>query len=193
VMPSWEIHLPGHMIPNVFFPAVLLPGITFGLIYAWPFIDARLTGDHAEHHLLERPRDRPLRTAIGAAVFAFYFTLFGASATDVLANYLSLSLGFVLWSFRILCIVVPLVVFPVAYKICLELQGTTGAGQRKRHNVIVRSADGGYSTVTTPEYPGYVQTELEPVPLDDVDLVPVMARDGDEEPEGVFRIPRDYR
>ena len=27
VMPSWELHLPGHMIPNVFFPGILvLPG-----------------------------------------------------------------------------------------------------------------------------------------------------------------------
>ncbi|HVC26329.1 MAG TPA: ubiquinol-cytochrome c reductase cytochrome b subunit [Acidimicrobiales bacterium] len=193
VMPSWEVHLPGHMIPTVFFPAVLLPGLTFNLIYAWPFIEARLTGDRAEHHLLERPRDQPLRTALGAAVFAFYFTLFGASATDVLANYLSLSLNLVLWSFRVLCIVVPLVVFPVAYKICLELQSTKGAGQRKRHNVVVRSAEGGYATVATPEYPGYIQPELDPVPLDDVDLVSAMARDGDDQADGVYRIPREYR
>ncbi len=193
VMPSWELNLPGHMIPTVFFPAVLLPGLTFNLIYAWPFIEAKLTGDTAEHHLLERPRDKPLRTAIGAAVFAFYFVLFGASATDVLANYLSLSLNVVLWAFRVLCIVVPIVVFPVTYKICLELRATPGAGQRKRHNLVVRTADGGYTTIAAEEYPGYVKAELEPVALDEVDLVSAMAAEGDQGTEGVYQIPRDYR
>ena len=71
----------GHMIPNAFFPAILLPGITFGVLQMWPFIEAKLTKDHAEHQILDRPRDRPKRTAFGAAVFSFYFVLFGASVT----------------------------------------------------------------------------------------------------------------
>ena len=96
VMPSWEIHFPGHMIPNAFFPAVLLPGITFNLIYAWPILEAKLTGDTRGAPSARPAADRPIRTAFGAAVFAFYFVLFGASATDVLANYLSISLNYVL-------------------------------------------------------------------------------------------------
>ena len=192
VMPSWELHLPGHMVPNAFFPAILLPGITFNLIYAWPLIEAKLTGDYAEHHLLDRPRDRPVRTAFGAAVFGFYFVLFGASSTDVLANYLSLSLNFVLWAFRVLCIIVPLIVFPVAYKICKELQGTPGAGQRKRPNIVLRSADGGYAAVPAAEYPGYVEPELEPVDVDEVDLVSALA-DSELATPGVYQIPREYR
>ena len=32
----------------------------------------RFTHDHAEHHLLDRPRDRPVRTAIGVGVLTFY-------------------------------------------------------------------------------------------------------------------------
>ena len=123
IMPSWEIVGFGHMIPNVFFPAILLPGITFGVLQTWPFIEAKTTHDHAEHQILDRPRDRPKRTAFGAAVFSFYFVLFGASATDVLANYLSISLNVVLTSFRFLAVVVPLIVFPVTYRICKEMQG----------------------------------------------------------------------
>jgi ubiquinol-cytochrome c reductase cytochrome b subunit len=192
VMPSWEIHFPGHMIPNAFFPAVLLPGITFNMLYAWPMIEAKFTGDTAEHHLLDRPRDRPLRTAVGATVFAFYFVLFGASATDVLANYLSLSLNFVLLSFRVLCIAVPIIVFPVAYKICKEMQAAPSVGQRKRPNVVTRSADGGYAAVPTGLYPGYVHEELEPVDVDDVDLVSVTT-DPNPPVEGVVAIPRHYR
>lgn len=192
VMPSWEIHLPGHMIPNVFFPAVLLPGVTFNLIYAWPLLEEKFTGDHAEHHLLDRPRDRPLRTAVGAATFAFYFVLFGASATDVLANYLSVSLNFVLVAFRVLCIVVPIIVFPVTYKICKEMQAAPTVGQRKRFNSVVRSPEGGYAAIPTAEYPGYIQPELEPVDVENVELVSTGV-DANPAGEGIVRVERRYR
>jgi ubiquinol-cytochrome c reductase cytochrome b subunit len=201
VMPSWEIHLPGHMIPNAFFPGILLPGITFNLIYAWPILEAKWKKDFSEHHILDRPRDQPMRTAIGSSVFAFYFVLFGASATDVLANYLSLSLNFVLWAFRILCIVVPIIVFPVAYKICLELQGTPGGGKRKRHHIVSRRPDGGYVVDESPDYVGYMEPELPPVDVDEVDLVSAMNYVPiDPSPtlretatDGIYRVPRDYR
>src|SRR5271166_516853 len=176
IMPSWEIVGFGHMIPNAFFPAILLPGITFGVLQLWPFIEAKLTKDHEEHQILDRPRDRPKRTAFGAAVFTFYFVLFGASATDVLANYLSIALNVVLTSFRFLAIIVPLIVYPVTYRICKELQEVPSAGQRKRHNVILRSAEGGYTTVATEVRPGDVVPRIEPLPLDeDIELVPVFA------------------
>jgi ubiquinol-cytochrome c reductase cytochrome b subunit len=176
IMPSWEITGFGHMIPNVFFPAILLPGITFGVLQAWPFIEAKLTGDYADHQVLDRPRDRPKRTALGAAVFALYFVLFGASATDVLANYLSISLNVVLVSFRFLVVIVPLIVYPVTYRICLELQRVPSAGQRKRSNIILRSTEGGYSTVPSEVRPGDVAPWIEPLPLDeDIELVPVPA------------------
>jgi len=48
-------------------PAVLMAGVTFALLFAWPFLEARWTGDHDNHHLLDRPRDRPMRTALGVA------------------------------------------------------------------------------------------------------------------------------
>jgi len=79
-------------------------------------------------------------------VFSFYFVLLGASATDVLANYLSISLNVVLTSFRFLAIAVPLIVFPVTYRICKEMQSVPTAGQRKRANIVLRSAVGGYTT-----------------------------------------------
>jgi ubiquinol-cytochrome c reductase cytochrome b subunit len=174
VMPSWEtVFFNRWMIPNAFYPAIVLPGITFTVLMLWPFIEQRITGDRVDHQLLDRPRDRPKRTALGAAVLSFYFVLFGASATDVLANYLSVSLNVVLTSFRVLCIVVPLVVYPIAYKICLELQATPGGGKTKRHNIVVRSAEGGYSTVPSEARSGDAPPEFPPIPLDTAILLPV--------------------
>jgi ubiquinol-cytochrome c reductase cytochrome b subunit len=171
VMPSWEIVFPGHMIPNAFFPGVLIPGITFTVLMMWPFIEAKLWGDKLEHNLLEEPRNNPRRTALGAAVLSFYFVLFGASATDVLANYLSVQLNWVLWGFRILCIVVPIIVYPVAYKICEELQHQSRPSKTKRHNIVLRSADGGYSTVEVDARPGDTRTHYPPLPLDNMVIV----------------------
>ena len=170
VMTPWEIVAGGHMVPNAFFPGILLPGLTFGILYAWPFIEARFTGDRGEHHILDNPRDRPWRTAIGAAVLSFYLVLFGASSTDVLANYFSISLNAVLQAFQILTVAVPFVVGFVAYRICVELQHAPGSGKRKRANIMMRSVTGGYSTVPTEARPGDGRVMPEPVDLDLVDL-----------------------
>ena len=204
VMPSWETVFPGHMIPNAFYPGVLLPGITFTVLMLWPMIEARVTGDTREHHILEEPRNNPLRTALGAAVLAFYFVLFGASATDVLANYLNVSLNTVLVAFRVLVVVVPVVIFPITYKICIELQHQHRPTKTKRHNVVIRSAEGGYSTIEVKPRPGDVREILPPLPVDAMIVVrknghAEVAADGGpvgngvRSGRGIFRIPRSYR
>ena len=88
IWPAWEWTGFGHTIPlEVFLPAAVLPGIVFGICFAWPTIERLYTKDSAAHNLLDRPRDRPKRTAFGAAFFAFLAMLFIASSTDVLANF----------------------------------------------------------------------------------------------------------
>jgi ubiquinol-cytochrome c reductase cytochrome b subunit len=205
VMPNWETNFPGHMIPNAFYPGVLLPGVTFTVLMVWPMLEARLRHDRLEHHLLEEPRYNPLRTAIGAAVLAFYFVLFAASSTDVLANYLAVSLNAVLVSFRYATVIVPIIVFPVTYKICHELQHQPRVMKTKRHNIVVRSPEGGYSTVEVKPRPGDERVHLPPLPVDAMVLVPPPGSEGKETVgaaaggngargrQGILRIPRTYR
>lgn len=155
IMPAWEIVGFGHMVPNVFFPAVLLPGITFMLFYLWPFIEDRFTRESVvEHHLLDLPRDRPLRTGVGWTVLTFYIVLFGASATDVLANTYDISLNVVLWAFRIGIVVIPPLAGLLAHRVCRELQTWEKAGTRKRAMIISRSDDGAYHTEEAAPRPG---------------------------------------
>ena len=146
LMPSWEIVGFGHMVPTVFFPAVLLPGITFTVLGLWPFIEKKITKDNLEHNLLDNPRDVPWRTAFGVGALAFYVVLFFASSTDVLANSFSVSLNFVLWAFRILVFVVPPVAAFIAYKVSAETAAVPETGKRKRFNIIMRSGEGEYYT-----------------------------------------------
>jgi ubiquinol-cytochrome c reductase cytochrome b subunit len=140
VMPPLEIRAFGFVIPNPFFPGVLMPTIIFGLLYATPFIEAHFTKDHAEHHVLDRPREHPLRTSIGVAALAYYLVLLGAGSSDVISVEFGLSVNVVVWIFRIALIVVPIVSAWVAYRLCQEMQ----AHDRPSH--AVRPAEGAVAT-----------------------------------------------
>jgi ubiquinol-cytochrome c reductase cytochrome b subunit len=126
IFPPWEIRAFGFEVPNPFFPGVVLPTVFFGVLYLAPFIEARFTHDYAEHHVLDRPRDRPLRTALGVGVLFFYLTLLGAASSDVLSARFGLSVNAVIWTFRIAVFVVPTVAAVVAHKLCRELKRRDG-------------------------------------------------------------------
>ena len=160
--PNWEVNLPGHMIPVVFFPAVLLPLLTWAIIYAWPSLEKRFTGDRDRHNLLDHPRDRPGRTAFGVGALTFYFLLFVAGGDDVLSNFFHFSIEDFVWGMRITTIVLPLVSGLVAYKICLELQGQRRRTARPRFLIVERAESGYYAATDGLAVPG----EEEPDPLD---------------------------
>ena len=77
------------------------------MLYLVPFIEAKVTKDRVEHHVLDRPRDRPLRTGLGVAGLSFYLVLFGAASGDVISSSFGLSVNTVIWIFRIAVFVVP--------------------------------------------------------------------------------------
>ncbi|MCB0976916.1 MAG: hypothetical protein KDB02_05605, partial [Acidimicrobiales bacterium] len=126
IMPGWEIRAFGFEIPNPFFPGVLLAGVTFTLLYAWPFLEARVTGDHAIHHLDDRPRQRPVRTALGVATFTFYALCFLGGASDVVSTTFGLSVNAVLWTLRFAVFVIPPIVAFATYRLCKELSARDG-------------------------------------------------------------------
>ena len=102
LFPGWDIRI-GHSyrIAAGFWPAIVFPAITFALLYSWPFIDKRLTGDRAEHNVIDRPRDRPGRSAFGFGVLTFFGLLLVAGSQDILASQLNVTIQPVTWSLRI--------------------------------------------------------------------------------------------
>src|SRR3954453_2925243 len=122
LFPSWEIRLFHHTIPPLFWPTVVLPTVLFGLAGAYPFIEARMTRDTAKHHLLQRPRDVPVRTALGAMALTFYLVLFLSGANDIIAKAFDISLNAMTWGGRIALLVLPPIAYALAYRICLGLQ-----------------------------------------------------------------------
>jgi ubiquinol-cytochrome c reductase cytochrome b subunit len=107
LFPAWELRAFGYELPNPFYPAVLLPGITFTLLFAWPFLEARFTHDREPHHLLDRPRDHPMRTALGMATLTFYAVLLLAASNDLIAKWFLVSVESVTWVFRVLLFLLP--------------------------------------------------------------------------------------
>jgi ubiquinol-cytochrome c reductase cytochrome b subunit len=88
-----------------------------------------------------------------------------ASSTDVIANFFHVSLESTLWAMRILVFILPIIAYPLTYKICKEMQGFRGAGKRKTPNIVSRTAEGEYVATPTPSYGGDVDHELEATPV----------------------------
>ncbi|MGX7675409.1 cytochrome bc1 complex cytochrome b subunit [Plantactinospora sp. DSM 117369] len=125
LMPPWEINIPigdGYVIPPLFWPTVVLPGILTVVPLLYPFIEARLNKDREIHNLLQRPRDVPGRTALGAMAVSFWLVLTLSGANDVIAEKFWISLNAMTWAGRIGLIVVPPLAYYVTYRICLGLQ-----------------------------------------------------------------------
>ncbi len=122
LMPAWEIRVAGYTVPALFWPTVVLPGILSVVPMFYPFIEARITKDKAHHNLLQRPRDVPERTGLGAAGIAFYMVLLLSGGNDIIADQFDISLNAMTWAGRILILVAPPAAYYVARRICLGLQ-----------------------------------------------------------------------
>jgi ubiquinol-cytochrome c reductase cytochrome b subunit len=164
--PHWEFRSFGHEIPNPFFPGILIPGIIFAVVYAWPWVDKRIYRDYGEHNLLDRPRDKPLRTALGVAALAFFVDLTLASATDLIGSALGVAFETLIEIMQYGTFVAPIVAGVVAYRVCLRLQrGAVHPIQRPVGGIMVRDAKGGYHTLGAPhseDHEAGTGPELEP-------------------------------
>jgi ubiquinol-cytochrome c reductase cytochrome b subunit len=135
----------GHTIPEPFFPAILLPGIVFGIMFFWPAIERRLTGDREPHHLLNFPRDVPWRTAFGAAAITWFAVLTIAGGNDLIAAFFGISVETVTRLLRVMVFVLPLLAFAITYYLCNELKRSDlHPIRRSKTDEVKRSITGGY-------------------------------------------------
>ncbi len=97
-------------------------GVIFVVLTIYPFLEKRFSGDYAHHNLLQRPRDVPVRTAVGAMAIAFYMVLTYSAMNDVIAYKFDISLNATTWIGRIGMVVLPPFVYFAAYRWCVGLQ-----------------------------------------------------------------------
>ncbi|KQR16385.1 cytochrome bc complex cytochrome b subunit [Cellulomonas sp. Leaf334] len=154
LMPGFTEVVIGHytLSLNVIIPAMVVPGILFTLLAAYPFIEAFATGDKREHHVLDRPRNRPFRTAFGVSLLTAFFILVLAGSNDLIATHFHMSLNDITWAFRVLIFVGPWFAFWVTKRICLGLQRKDRELVLHGHETgrIVRFANGEYIEVHKP-------------------------------------------
>jgi ubiquinol-cytochrome c reductase cytochrome b subunit len=122
LFPPWQVRLFGYTLPPAFWAGVVLPGVLTVLALAYPYLEQRTTGDRRTHHLLQRPRDAPTRTALGAMAASFYLVLSLSAANDVIAYKFNISLNALTWAGRIGLLLLPPVGFWLTYRACLGLQ-----------------------------------------------------------------------
>jgi ubiquinol-cytochrome c reductase cytochrome b subunit len=121
--PRWETDFAGHTISwNVFIPGVVLVVAFFLIMGGYPVFERWATGDARYHQVLDRPRNMPARTGIGAAIIAMAVDLELAGADDVIAYKLSIPTEYLVWAFRAGFFVLPVVAFIATRHVCIALQ-----------------------------------------------------------------------
>lgn len=121
--PPIEAYIFGYTLSlNIMIPGLIIPGIIFTGMALYPFIESWITGDKREHHLLDRPRNAPNRTALGAMSLTFMLVTLINGGNDLLATHFDLSINQIMWFSRIGIIVLPPLAFVITKRICLSLQ-----------------------------------------------------------------------
>ena len=148
IMPNWESTIGPYTLSwNVFLPIIVLPGLAFTVLLLLPFLEAWITGDKREHHLLERPRNAPTRTAIFVALMTFYGLMWAAGGNDIIAIVFDLSINQITYFMRGAVFIGPVIAFIITRRWCISLQRADN--DRLLHGyetgIIMRSAEGGYS------------------------------------------------
>ena len=131
-----DIAIFGYVIPMGVMLPIIISLVFLALVAAYPFIEAWVTGDKREHHVLDRPRNAPTRTAIGAAGVTFYAILWAGASTDLIAIFFQMSLNHVLTAMQIMLILGPILAYWITKRTCLSLQ-------RKDREIVLHGRETG--------------------------------------------------
>jgi ubiquinol-cytochrome c reductase cytochrome b subunit len=148
IMPNWETHIWGHTISwNVLLPIQVLPGLMFTILLMLPFIESWITRDKRDHHLLQRPRNAPTRTATMVALMTLYGLFWAAGGNDIIAITFHSSINHITYFMRAAIFILPPIAFYITRRWCISLQRADS--DRLLHGyetgIIMRSTEGGYT------------------------------------------------
>ncbi|HEY2207183.1 MAG TPA: cytochrome b, partial [Pseudonocardia sp.] len=123
IFPPWEIDLwHTYLIPPAFWASPLFLPLIHGVAAIYPAVERKFTGDNAIHNLLQRPRDVPVRTSLGAMAITFYFWLLLLGGNDIIADKFNISLNATTWAGRIGIFLLPPLAYYATYRLCIGLQ-----------------------------------------------------------------------
>ncbi|MFD6897252.1 cytochrome bc complex cytochrome b subunit [Rhodococcus sp. NPDC060086] len=166
IWPAWELYLfDRYTIPQPFWIALLM-GLVFTVLILYPWIEKKFSKDDAHHNLLQRPRDVPVRTGLGAMALAFYTVATLMCINDLIAYKFDISINATTWMGRIGLVILPPLAYYIAYRFCLGLQRSDR--QVLEHGIetgiVRRLPHGEYIEIHQPLGP--VDDHGHPLPLD---------------------------
>jgi ubiquinol-cytochrome c reductase cytochrome b subunit len=146
LMPHFDVVIGSYtVVPNPFWGGVLFPLVVFGFLFAWPSIERRWSGDRAQHNLLDRPRDNPRRSAVGAALFTWVATIFFAGSADRAFVQFGVPYEGQLWAYRAASFLLPIAVYLLTRRVCERLRESEGhPGRGSGARAVARSRSGGF-------------------------------------------------
>ena len=183
IMPGIESTFWGITISwNVMLPILILPLLMFTILLLLPFIDAWVTGDKRDHHLLYRPRNAPTRTALMVALMTMYGLFWAAGGNDIIAIRLGMSINEITYFMRGAVFIGPMIAFVVTRRWCISLQRKDNDTLLHGYEtgIIMRSAEGGYTErhLPLPESRAYVLTARDRDPVVDGEVTPEVDANG---------------
>ncbi|MEV4108199.1 cytochrome b N-terminal domain-containing protein [Nonomuraea sp. NPDC049695] len=166
IMPGWELTIGDHTLNlAALVPTLVVPGVFFTALAAYPMAERflasrrnrrdalgrpkttrRMARETPAHDLLDRPHERPVKTAIAVAGVTFYGLLWAAAANDQIAHQFHMNVNAVTIFFRFAVVIGPAIAFVITRWICLALQQTDRhvAEHGVETGIIMRSPDGGF-------------------------------------------------
>jgi ubiquinol-cytochrome c reductase cytochrome b subunit len=110
IIPPIEFGVLGSfVISGPFVAGVVLPGLIFTFLAAYPFLEKRVYGLEGDWHVLQNPLEIPLRAGVMLGVFSGLLILSAAATNDILSRMFGIPIEAMTWFFRIAVIVVPVV------------------------------------------------------------------------------------
>ncbi|HET6935354.1 MAG TPA: cytochrome bc complex cytochrome b subunit [Candidatus Angelobacter sp.] len=143
LFPGINLHLGHWLIPELFFPAVLMPSLVFGALYLYPFVEKLFSSDKGDQNVLRLPYQQPFNTALGIGVFVFMLVLLIAGGDDVIAVATGSSVVEMRAILRLLLLVAPPTAAVLTYLVCarIRLRGASSAAAIREISVIEETPD----------------------------------------------------
>jgi quinol---cytochrome-c reductase cytochrome b subunit len=123
LVPGFDVTIGSYtLVPNPFWGGILFPTVVLAVLVAWPWVERRVTRDREVHNVVDRPRDAPVRTAVGASFLTWVAMIFIAGSADRATTFFGLDYEAQIRVYRVAVWVIPLLVFLFALSLCRGLK-----------------------------------------------------------------------
>jgi ubiquinol-cytochrome c reductase cytochrome b subunit len=109
IIPAFELNILGTVISQTFMAGVALPGLVFGFVFLYPWVERAFHPVEGPQHVLQHPFDVPMRAGLFAAGAVGIVMLTLAAMNDYISELTGIAVESIIWGFRVTVLVIPLI------------------------------------------------------------------------------------